>query len=361
MGIACRQRHLWLLAAVLLAPAGVARAEAVAPLLEALKRGQYEQVIDRTSDVIEETEQAVPEYHYLRGLAAYSIGWFALAEEDMAPLAEGTEARQWPEAPKVVSRVAQLREIGPQQVYEVRNGGEVLFRVYYDVDDKWTRSLIAALDDAYRAVTGFYGVTMSETAVFVFADKERRAAFSQVLFGRAPSEWAWASATNGMLFFCPYAPGYETRQSPSQLPDTIAHEYSHCLTHRVLGTAAMPTWLDEGLAMHCASLLRAREVEENDIAITRMWVADRIMPLRMISDRGVFRDTGTAADAYTQGYAMVRFALSEMGRDGLLAMLNDLKADGRFEAAMGQVWNGGLNGFYEDWLAATERRVEKFK
>jgi hypothetical protein len=354
------RRVLWLTIAVLLAPAA-ARADTLAPLLAAYDRGQYELVIDRASELIAAADEPMPDVHYLRGLAAYRIGWFTVAEEDMTPLAESPEARRWPNARKIVDNVARLRELGPQRVREVCSGRDVLFRVYYDVDDKWTRSLIAALGEAQRAVTQFYGVTMSETDVFVFADKDRRAAFSEILFGHPPSEWAWASASNGMLFFCPYAPGYETRQSPSQLPDTIAHEYSHCLTHRVLGTAAMPRWLDEGLAMHCASLLRAREVEENDIALTRMWFADAILPLRVISDNSVFRDTGMAAQAYTQGYAMVRFALAEMGRDGVLAMLNDLKATGRFDTVMEETWNGGLTGFYEDWLAATERRVEKFK
>ncbi len=328
---------------------------------QAYRRGQYESVINLTSDVIEATERPDPYYQYMRGMAAYNIGWFAQAEADMAPLAEGDRARQWPEAAKVVDRVGQLRAIGPQRIHEVRDGPDVLFRVYYDEDDKWTRALIAALGDAHRVVSDFYGTSMTQTAVFVFADKDRRSAFSRVLFGQEPSEWAWASGANGMLFFCPYAPGYETRQSASQLPDTVAHEFSHCLTHRVLGTAAMPKWLDEGLAMHCASLVREAEVQENDIAITRMWTAGRIMPLDVITDDTVYRDPETAVDAYPQGYAMVRFALSVMGRDGLLAMLNDLKSNGQFKPTMEQTWNGGMTGFYDDWHDATERRVEKFK
>jgi len=260
-----------------------------------------------------------------------------------------------------VARVRRSRELAPPNVQEINANGAVAFRVYYDVDDKWTRALMGALSNAQRAVTGFYGVNPVETAVFVFADPERHCAFIEALTGQRPTSWEWASGGNGLLIFCPVAPGNNTRQSPDQLPETTAHEYSHCLTHRVLGTAAMPQWLDEGLAQYCGSLVRPQETEENDIYITRMWTAQQILPLRIVTNRETFYDEGIAANAYVQAFAMVRFLIAQAGRDGLLQLLNSLKHEGRFEAAMEQAWNGGLNGFYEDWLAATEQRIQKFK
>jgi hypothetical protein len=355
------KRLLLLLVLTVPGMTGPARGDDLAPILEAYKRGQYEDVIAATSEAIEAQETAPQIYSYLRGMAAFRIAWFGRAEADLAPLADFSEGGNWPAASEVVERVRRSRELAPAKVHEITFNGAVAFRVYYDVDDKWTQTLIGALTAAHRAVTGFYGVSTVETAVFVFDESERHAAFIETLTGERPTSWEWASGGNGILIFCPIAPGNNYRQSPSQLPETTAHEYSHCLTRRVLGTAAMPLWLNEGLAMTCGALMRPGKTEENDIYLTRMWTAGRILPLRAVTNRDTFYDETIAADAYVQAYAMVRFLVSETGRDGLLALLNSLKQERNIEAAMGQVWNGGLEGFYEDWLAATERRVEKFK
>lgn len=329
-------------------------------VLEAYRRGQYEKVISLASEAIEADEKAPEGYYYLRGMAAYQIAWFGQALDDLEPLAEYNEGAEWPAASKVCERVRRSRELAPANVRELRDGGAVSFRVYYDVDDKWTRSLLAALGGARRTVCDFFGVRIGETAVFVFADKERHVAFTEALWGKTES-WAWASGGNGLLVFCPYAPGNNYRESPDQLPETAAHEYCHCLTARVLGRAQMPMWLAEGLAMYCGGLVRPRDVEDNDLELTRMWTADRILPLRVVTGRDTFYDEGIAAYAYTQGYAMARFLVSRLGRPGLLSLLNSLKDSGKFETAMREAWDGGVEGFYEDWLAATEQRVQKFR
>lgn len=349
-----------LLSLGLLLPAG-AHSDELDEILQALKRGQYEEVISRTTDVIEAQEKPDNAYPYLRGMAAFRIAWFGQAEADLAPLADWRPADGWPKASEALDTITRSRELAPANVQEIRGGGAVLFRVYYDVADRWTQTLMNSLTGAHRVVSNFYGATTVETAVFVFADSERHRQFMKTLTGKPPEDWAWASGSNGMLIFCPIAPGNNYRESPDQLPETVAHELSHCLTHRVLGTAAMPMWLDEGLAMYCAGLIRPQKADDNDINITRLWTADQILPLRAVTQRDIFYDKDIAANAYVQAYAMVRFLVSELGRDGLLQLLNQLKGEGKFESAMAQTWDGGLDAFYEDWLAATERHIEKFK
>ena len=336
-------------------------ADEMRDIFKAFEAGAYEDVIDRTSVLLETKAKPDPACLYLRGMSAYHIAWFGQADADLSQLLDYQQPGKWPAAAKVLDRIARSREVAPENIQEIGTGGQVQFRVYYDTDDKWTRALMAALPGVYRQVSAFYGVTMGETAVFVFADKERHAAFVQALTGEPPSSWAWASGGNGMLIFCPYAPGNNYRESPDQLPETTAHEFSHCLTHRVLGTAAMPLWLDEGLAMYCASLVRPAKTDENDINLTRMWTADQILPLRTVTNRDTFYDERNAINAYIQAFAMTRYLIATMGHDDLMVLLNSLKHEGNMEAAMGQMWNGGLQGFYEDWLAATERRVEKFR
>lgn len=348
-------------ALVALCLASWAAADDLRDLAQAFQRGAYEDVIQRTTALLEEQEQPDPACLFLRGIAAYRIAWFGQAEADLSQLLDYQQEARWPSAKAILERIARSREVAPAKVQEIGAGGKVLFRVYYDVDDKWTRALMASLRDIHPRVSAFYGVTMAETAVFVFADKERHAAFVETLTGEAPHGWAWASGANGMLIFTPYMPGDTYRVSASQLPETAAHEFSHCLIHRVLGTTAVPMWLDEGLAMYCGSLIRPDKNQENDIALTRMWTGEEILPLRAVTNRNTFYDERIAPYAYTQGFAMVRFLLATMGRDDLLVLLNSLKQEGHIEQAMRQMWQGGLEGFYEDWLAATEERVKKFQ
>ncbi|MCE5241304.1 hypothetical protein LLH23_22795 [bacterium] len=355
-------RHLLVLLCVTVSSlTGVAGADGLQRVLQAYQRGQYEEVIRLATDALDSRQPQPEAYHYLRGMAAFRIAWFGQAEEDLAPLAARGEGGAWGQAADLVARIRRSRELAPRNVREVVSGRRVVFRVYFDEDDKWTGALFNALDDTYRVVCDLYGIRPVETAVFVFADQDRHTAFAETLTGQELSSWAWASGGNGMLLFCPYAPGNDYRESPSQLPECTAHEYSHCVTHRVLGNAAMPMWLDEGLAMHCGALVRDREVEDNDLALTRMWTAKQILPLRAVTERNTFYDEQIAPYAYTQAYAMVRFLMSELQRDGLLEVLNNLKHGGNFNAAMEDVWGGNVDAFYEDWLAATQRRVQKFK
>ena len=36
---------------------------------------------------------------------------------------------------------------------------------------------------------------------------------------------------------------------------SVAHEFSHCLLRRYLGNVDIPTWINEGLAMHCGAFM----------------------------------------------------------------------------------------------------------
>ena len=334
-------------------------ADSLKELLASFNAGRYEDVIDRATELLDAGQKPADAYQYLRGMAAYRIAWFGKAHDDLEPLGDYRLGQSWPSAAEAVDRIEQTRESLPRNVREIRSGGEVIFRVYYDLDDKWTSAIIKCLPDVHREVTDFFGPRLVETAVFIFAERENYDAFYKALCGKTPPAWQLASGGNGLLLFCRHAadPGYQV--TPDTLPSVTAHEFSHCLTRRVLGNADFDVWLSEGLAEYLGSKFNQQDLVNNDSQITALLARKALLPIEVMTSQERFVADDVVHDAYAQAFAMVRFLVSDVGRDGVVQLLNALRHGATSGAAMEAVWEGGLPAFYDAWVAATEARVKR--
>ena len=175
-------RTLLVAVAVVVAIARLARADIATPLARIYNLGNYDEVIARATVFLNRSGPD-PKLLYLRGRAAYRIGWFGMAQADLVPLGTFRPWQSWPPASQLAGQVAAMRALCPPHVAELRSGHTVVFRVYTEVDNAWSKALAKTLPEAYEKVSQFYGTNLAETAVFVFQTGPRYNAFFRAFSG----------------------------------------------------------------------------------------------------------------------------------------------------------------------------------
>jgi hypothetical protein len=338
-------------------------ADAAADLAELMQAGRYDEVVAAATEELGKTEEPDKQLQYLRGYAAFRIAWYGLAEKDLAPLGDYAPWEKWPPASEFAERITKIRALAPENVHEIRKGNACLFRIYYEEANPWTDAIVKTLPEAYDQVCGFYGVDLAETAVFIFSDGPRYNAFFTVASGHAPTDWQWATGSSGVLAFCQRdAEGWEPSQPGTAYQrSSIAHEFSHCLLRRFLGTVRCPPWLDEGLAMFCGALMAPEDFQRNDSAVARMMRGQTALPVSVLADRDQFYSNGLHRTAYAEGFAMVRFMESEIGRDGILKLLTLLRDEGDLDKALEKGWGTNPELLYAAWYGTTMRLLDEGK
>ena len=349
----------WLLPYFLaLAVASAAEAAAAPYELQRLfTRGRYDEVIQKASEEMQNAVAPDPTVRYLRGRAYYNIAWFGAAEADLTPLGDYALGTKWPKASETVTKIATLRRLAPSNVQEVRVEGRVLFRVYYDADDEYTRAYLAALPEARRAVCEFFGrEMMTETVIFLFKDPERCEAFRLVWNpSQAERKWSEGTGNRGFVTICLRRPsGKFVSRHPLDVAELLRHELTHVIHRRYVGTASVPTWFEEGMAQYCGALGRQSSTDENELKV--MDIAGKgahWLPLSVIRDYHQFYTEENNSLAYTQSFAMVRYMMTTYGKEKVLHLfMEGLGADCGVDLAFVEALGVDQEGFYRQWFGA---------
>ena len=129
----------------------------------------------------------------------------------------------------------------------------------------------------------------------------------------------------------------------------IAHELAHLVVHQAIysgyGTQ-LPTWLDEGLAMHAQGKLASDMQHVLDMAIEQ----NLLFSVKSLS--GSFPvQTEAAYLAYAQSYSLIQFLLEEEqgGRARMMELLNAFKQGSGYVEALQQVYGLGVDQLDELW------------
>jgi hypothetical protein len=129
---------------------------------------------------------------------------------------------------------------------------------------------------------------------------------------------------------------------------TQAHELTHVLvghlTFSCLG--AIPTWLNEGLAVYGEGGPDEGGVRQLQEAI----VADTLLPVRALSG-GFAEDPAQANLSYSQSYSLVNFLIETYGRDKMLELLRALRDSATIDEALTQIYGFNVEGLEDEWRA----------
>ncbi|HEY55092.1 MAG TPA: peptidase MA domain-containing protein [Dehalococcoidia bacterium] len=130
----------------------------------------------------------------------------------------------------------------------------------------------------------------------------------------------------------------------------IAHELTHLVIHQMTLNPynQLPTWLDEGLAMHAEG-----ELEPGLASYLEMAVADD----SLISVQSLCSPFSAYAEeaylSYAQSYSLVEFLIDTYGQVKMLELLNVFREGSGYAAALESVYGfdmDGLDGLWRDYI-----------
>jgi hypothetical protein len=361
---------LWVLLIPCILPS-TARAQDAFPeesarLSHVMHAGNFEDVIAQTTEIMNRSGRQDATLTYLRGMAEWHLCWFGAAYNDLKPLGNFRPQPRWDVASDIVDKIERMHALAPANVAEVREGGAILFRVYYDEDTEWTKGIRKLLPQAFKLNSQLFGVKTYEIPVFIFKDWATYTKFSDIRFGKTSRTWAWASASDGILMFCRTdAKGRVRAEDPESdyFKATVVHEHAHAVLHRISSTTVIPSWLDEGIAVFAGSRISPKDVDRNELIMKRCFEQGTLLTFRDITDRATFysivekedakkQTTGpdySGTDAYQQAFNMVRYFLlktREQDRVRLLRLSNERES---IEQAFQEVFGISIEAFYNAW------------
>ena len=128
--------------------------------------------------------------------------------------------------------------------------------------------------------------------------------------------------------------------------DGIMHEMTHLLVDEALGyaRARVPSWLNEGLAMHFESGSRGRETMVAGAAR-----AERLIPLRSMGK--VPGRPGDVRLFYAQSWSFVKHLMDVYGADYMSVLLDSLKDGNRIDKAVSEAYGVPLDELERNWKA----------
>jgi hypothetical protein len=213
---------------------------------------------------------------------------------------------------------------------------------WYQGDQSFAQGLMEAVQQALGRLNDYTGVELERPVkLYIYAD-------SQDLQGSMiyPQEW-----TGGVAFtrYGIMAIGI-SEENLDWGVRAIAHELTHLVIHQVTLNPynSLPTWLDEGLAMHSEGPLDATFVNYLNGAIAE----DSFISVQSLASP-FSAYVGEAALSYAQSYSLVEFLITSYGQDKMFGLLSTFRAGATYDGALEKVYGfdmDGLDALWQEWV-----------
>jgi len=209
---------------------------------------------------------------------------------------------------------------------------------WYQGDDAFAQELMDAADEALERLTSDIGVSLERAVkVYIYASSED-------LLGALVFPYEW---TGGLAFtdFGIIAIGI----APDDLSwgrRAMAHELAHLVIHQaVFGPfGQLPTWLDEGLAVHAEGELRSEFGRRLEEAISR----NQLISVRSLAS-SFPADLDEAMLSYAESYSVVQFLLDNYGRERMQQLLGVFREGSSYDGALMEVYGFDTDGLEARW------------
>ncbi|MCA9845490.1 MAG: hypothetical protein KC482_07175 [Dehalococcoidia bacterium] len=223
-----------------------------------------------------------------------------------------------------------------------------IVRVYYQGDRLPTAAeyLAAGLETYQQMAVDLFGIdlTLLPVKVVLFAEESDLEAARPGAGGALDAAVVncGTKVTSDIVFVIHRSCGTDDRT------DTFRHEFTHIINEAAgegpLGV--IPSWLDEGTAVHSQSDPGANYLGAVDAAIR----SNRLIPFAQMATASA--DANQVNLFYGQAYSMVEFLLDEAGPGTFAEYFATIKAGTRFDVALEQVYGFDLAGFEEAFKEA---------
>lgn len=207
-------------------------------------------------------------------------------------------------------------------------------------------NLLTVVEREYERVTDMIGYRPREKIHLYLAGD--RVEFERLTSGAIP-EWGIGAAVPARNRIVLIASGGDgNRQNLRQI---LAHELSHIVLGRALGTARAPRWLDEGLAMYISHEWKMGQ----SVLVARALLFHSLIPLDEISRVNTFGQP-RANLAYAESFLAVAFIVERFGEDALQRLVGELASSGDMDLAMGISLGVTYREFLQQWHNEVVRR-----
>jgi len=139
----------------------------------------------------------------------------------------------------------------------------------------------------------------------------------------------------------------------------VAHELTHLVIHQMTLNPYndLPTWLDEGLAMHTEGTL----LPEFVTCLNRAIAEDSLISVRSLSSPfSAYAEESYLS--YAQSYSLVDFLISNYGQAKMLELLLTFRQGSSYDGALEKVYGfdmDGLDTLWQDYVTAPAQTIEE--
>jgi tetratricopeptide (TPR) repeat protein len=222
------------------------------------------------------------------------------------------------------------------------------FSVKFDgeADQATWAAVLEILEEAYREIGQKFGHFPSKTIVVVLHSKST--------FHSATDSPAWADGLFDPVLGRIQVPAQEALADRAWLTRVLRHEFVHALLHDQLGPAhsAVPTWLNEGLAME----LSGDRWSDLDQVMKQEFT---LIPLPALEGVWGGLPSEAATVAYLEANSAVHYLIDRFGMHRVQELLAHLKARQALSAAMESQLSLSYDQFQSRWMDQLQRHGKK--
>jgi len=324
--------------------------------------GDYDAAIEKATQALT-SAKGDPRLLYFRGYSAFDNSSYDSAYVDFKAIGDFKPYNKWDPARQFVNRMDEMKALAPPNTYEIKdNGGAVVFRVYYDVEDEWAQAVVALLPQASRINHDLFGEKAKETPVFIFSDSGRYHTFVHARTGLIPGTWTWDFGSPSGLYFCENKQAAAQDTKSAYFRGSIVHEYNHYAVGNITHGASLPTWFSEGLAMSTEPVLAPELQGQFGQGLRQAVEANSLLPMKTMTAYSSFQEAmeqQTAhlrkSDPYNQGWSMTCYFLTLVPPAKITAFLEDVRDSRDFDKSLRKFTDLSPDEFYDGWLKALSK------
>jgi len=146
---------------------------------------------------------------------------------------------------------------------------------------------------------------------------------------------------------------------PFSLRNIFKHELCHLLLHRHIKGAAVPRWLDEGVAQWVSDGVGDIILDQKRSLLNKAAFRGRFIPLGSLAD-GFPRREQDLILAYEESRSFIDHIIGKFGREGVLEILGHMKRGENVHAAVLRSCSIPLGDLEKGWHSALRRRTTWF-
>ena len=146
---------------------------------------------------------------------------------------------------------------------------------------------------------------------------------------------------------------------PLNLRNIFKHELCHLLLHRHIKSAALPRWLDEGVAQWVSDGVGDIILDQKRSLLNKAAFTGRFIPLGSLA-KGFPRREQDLILAYEESRSFVDHMIGKFGREGLLEILEHMKRGENVHAAVLRSCSIPLGDLEKGWHSALRKRITWF-